>query len=314
MAHDFLVVPCSTAGEFLSALSTRSEYFRHGGSYTWVFRGQAREEWSLVPTAFRESPALAADPFGRSVKWANWTNAMQIEMEAATLRAFISEADGAGLVIPQESHELREQVLSPSKVGYAEQCAVGNVEWPPRIAWPLVALAQHYGLATRFLDWSYSSLVAAYFAAAHAVQSEGMTGRLAVWAFSAGARMAYWGLHAPFGGLPDRFPEIVVSPYSSNPNLRAQEGLHIAIAMKTVEVDAPADRFDFLPYLQIVDMHSRGFKDWALAKFTLPATEAAEVLWYLARERVTPARLFPGYAGAAKSVLERALHRAPRRE
>jgi hypothetical protein len=233
---------------FLDALSPRGSAFYTGPPASWVFRGHGDESWKLTPSAFRSGANLITDWVHVGRVWRDWTNRDQISAEARTLQRFVEEADGAGLPIPQECHELRDQLLSPSTSHYDELIEAGEVEWPPRVAWPLVALAQHYGLATRFLDWSYSSYVAAYFAAVDALAiADGPDKRLAVWAFSASARFACWGLLTPLGGeLPTRFPELVVAPYAGNPNLRAQEGLHVAVRTTKIAASALADRGDYL--------------------------------------------------------------------
>ena len=44
----------------------------------------------------------------------------------------------------------------------------------PRNLWERMALAQHHGLPTRLLDWSYNPLVAAYFASIEEPNSDGV--------------------------------------------------------------------------------------------------------------------------------------------
>ena len=290
------VIHCSSAVEMLNALSARSERFASCHRYDWVFRGQADSTWDLTPSALRSADRLLLNV---DVPWSEWDNQIQMAAEADTMKQFVREADQAGLTLPGALDEIYNRLHEPHWSDGVIRRDM-TFEWPARSIWSVVALAQHHGIATRFLDWTRSSLVACYFAAIDAVTKD-RQGRLAVWAFSTTMTNLVY---------PGRKRVVfVTAPYASNPNLRAQEGVHIALALQNPVMSDPADRDDVSTYLNEIDDASQSRGRSALLKFTLDISAAPNLLWHLAKEGVTAGRLFPGYDGSARAVLESRWHR-----
>jgi hypothetical protein len=295
-------IACGTAEELLEALSPASEYFRGADHGDWVFRGQANANWGLSPSAFRPNPLLfdplVADPFDE------WYNAHQMAAELHALIRFFNLADSSGLPLPEDSQRIRfllrdMQDRRVSRPHYSEAAP-----WPPSELWSLLGLAQHHEIPTRLLDWTRNSFTAAYFAAATNAANPSFD-RLAIWAYH--AKMDEMGvLAAKISGYTHTV-QIVTAPYANNPNLRAQEGLFIILASsEPLDPKIHAQRYDLtdaLASVRNVSGHT------ALLKFTAPVSECRAVLRLLQKFRVTPATLFPGYAGVVAAMREEELWR-----
>lgn len=218
---------------------------------------------------------------------------MQVFKEWAYIKTFVRHCDSIGLVIPNDSPAFRETFLNqnnPTGPG-------GRVsEWPPTEMLPLMALAQHYRLPTRLLDWSTRAYVGAYFAISDALAQrvDADAERLAVWALDIEKRAQFHEL------------KVVTVPGGNNANLAAQSGRFTLLTQKggrgrPFEGEAALNLYFAAQSLPP-----------PLKKITLPIAEAPAALQLCALYGVTGATLFPDYYGASRATEDVLSSRPPK--
>jgi FRG domain len=283
-AHAFLDVLSPTRG-LLAGLDEPGEY---------IYRGHGSEAFKLIPSAFRGKRA----PFSDRQRRPRRTNEVQLEAEIEHLWEFFRLADARGLRLPEDSQRLRNALGRCREPNFLEKVGAGEEAWPPDDLLSVLALAQHYGVPTRLLDWTRHPYTAAYFAAIDALKN-GRDGRLAVWAFD----------HFPVdqGSIYDWLLErlrLVTAPAADIPNLFAQQGAFLLMRDKGVRLTS---MFTPQPYDSIITQAAGFDLSTIFYKFTLPASESSELLRLLSMAGVDASTIWPGYDGVVRAIRERLL-------
>lgn len=270
----------------------------------FVFRGHSQESYKLIPTALRPEnidwfwKVCGMDrPIEPQHNWRLW----QVKAEYSILRAFYRLSDQRGLEVPV-SQRVRDNLAQEFDF-FGLTNPHQEDDWIPRDLLETAALAQHYGVPTRLLDWTYDIYVALYFGFTGAIDKQG---NIVLWALNKE--------HLSFlKPTVNRINVEFITPhYASNPNLNAQKGLFTHWPIKLPSMINEMQSMQFSP----VELVDRKPLDHLIAvnqkeddtvpifkKYTLPCSEAKKGCQILAKLGYDSARIFPGYDGVAKHLL-----------
>lgn len=184
-------------------------------------------------------------------------------------------------------------------------------EWIPYDLQELAALAQHYGMETRLLDWTSSLEIAIYFA----VHQEPSLSEDELKQDDA-KYMVVWMLDTSVGYKVPSL-KLIRPAYFGNPNLAAQKGLFtcwvepgINLSSNVISEEEHNEIMKVMVNRKSLDQRLKEElkNEWLdrlyMCKLKIPREGREELYDYINRRGINAASLFPGYGGVLKSIKE----------
>ncbi len=285
------------AEDFLDALAPWAGRETREG---FIFRGLSDAAYELIPSALRQGDHIVAR-LARIIEQSG-TEEGQIFSERAVLHDFYKLSYVCGLYIPS-LNEFRERIhyLFDGDSFFIDK----EIEWIEDDLLDVAGLAQHYGIPTRLLDWTYDPLIAAFFATCKLKEKQ--------------CDVAVWGFNADLFAKYNRFSfksklKFITPPYHGNPNLAAQRGLftHFTTTVKPNlnESDSVKTPIEIIPLDKKIESFTGYFiNDYLIdkpppimRKVILSASQVDRARGILISSGYGPSRLFPGYGGVADEL------------
>lgn len=266
----------------------------------YAFRGQKSAHFGLVPSALRSNCM--------EIKHSNFPNPQlsatdreQLAFEFDILRQFYLKCDECGLYLP-DNKRFRDGQFSCIDFNTINKDGI----WLPEDLYDIAALAQHYGLPTRLLDWSYDIGIAIFFAISELIKDNIYDNNDYITIWNLNVSMHTW-LNLNFA-LPG-FPLHLIRPiYKYNPNLKAQKGLFSLWSInyqanaQMIKNSNPLDNL-ILSYFDAQEPRFKYFLSKPLmACFKIRQTrENINNLYeYIQNNNINYSMLFPGYSGVVE--------------
>ena len=175
----------------------------------------------------------------------------------------------------------------------------------PEDLYDITALAQHYGLPTRLLDWSYEISIAIFFAISELIKEDNCDENdfICIWVLN--KSMTTW---LTFNlALPD-FPLHLIRPiYKYNPNMKAQKGLftlwklHYSAKSNSLKDCRPLDEL-IKEYFDSKEERFKNAEKPLLGCFMIRQTKSniKKLYRFIKNNNVDFSTLFPGYSGVVE--------------
>ena len=301
---DVQVIRCADDAQLFEHLQISNCAWRRANFGDIAFRGQSNAAWQLIPNAFRPSTT-----FGYRQVIATGPESDPIDQARAEYTAvgeFLKLADTVGLPVPGDTQSLRE----PADLHNLYE------RWPPPEALQTLAIAQHHGVPTRLLDFTYDPYTAAFFAVSNLDKhkttfssAKSLSKSIAIWAVDLRFLRLVQEYEMPGSS---RIQEVTV-PRAGNPNLHAQHGLFL--------LDTQARFCDAKGGFQSIDnVLGREADHWLprpgfwpfpdpmsnyvlpVLKIEIPSKFAVAILRRLHREGKTQAHITPNYDGVVAAL------------
>lgn len=229
---------------------------------------------------------------------------LQIKRELYVLLKFLNQTDKTGLKITT-TPKVRRNIHN--------YLSYEPTLWPDEDFLEIISLAQHYGLLTRALDWSYDFKTALYFAVKDILTDNPTDG--ALWAFNYKIFEDNYDKNNIYGNrLLFYRPE-----YNNNPNLTAQKGLFTFIIddIETELENKPLDQLIFEKMCKSDENREIFIEEYKLIPFNLPNDKTLfykfeipkeiklDILNQLYLEGYSEDYLYPGYVGIVLNMKNR---------
>jgi hypothetical protein len=286
----------------------------------YIFRGEGSNTYQLLPSALRnDSFSKIYYLLGEKGYSGNSPKLQQeIIQEYDLIKDFYKQANYNGLLLPRNK-EIENYYELYSLVKFKTE-KKKKFKWLGNDLIEIAALAQHYGLPTRLLDWTQDIFTALYFAAIGGIEkikNEQNTRDecIVVWALN----LRYL-QHIDYkrhksrvqSPLPLKF---IIPPYNNNPNLNSQKGVltHWEIEVYTSQWEQ--EEIDKTPLDILLEnlfsqqiQHNHRNTSQVFYKFEVPINESFHVYDFIDNIQYTAGKLFPGYAGIVQMMKDRSLY------
>jgi hypothetical protein len=297
-------VEYSKIEDFIRDISYGGSLYELFMNCNYAFRGHASDKYKLIPVALRPESRKRFNQFALSGDDEEKKDLeyFQIIKEGHILRDFYKMCDRHGLA-NENIKRFRSSFLERMDL----QTLLTSEMWLPQDLWTLAALAQHYGLPTRLLDWTHDINVGLFFAVEDYLEGRVVpeeTKHIVVWALNLQP------ITEP--NVKDMPLKLVQPIYHGNDNLTAQQGLFtlwqvkksidfsegkMVADMKTIVNRKPLDQL-----LLNLRIGQENIEEPYLYGFLLPADSGREIYRYIKSVGYDASRIYPNYNGVVKSM------------